>query len=85
MPSVTVNEKTIIVDDGSTVLKAAERAGVDIPTLCYLDCKPPLGSCRVCIVEVEGAKSLMAACSTPVYEGMKVFTNTKKVREQEGQ
>jgi NADP-reducing hydrogenase subunit HndD len=81
MPSVTINGKNIVVDEGSTVLKAARRAGVDIPTLCFLEGKSPLGACRVCIVEIEGAKSLMAACATPVTEGMKVHTNTKKVRE----
>ncbi len=81
MPSVTINGKNIVVDEGSTVLKAARRAGVDIPTLCFLEGKSPLGACRVCIVEIEGAKTLMAACATPVTEGMKVHTNTKKVRE----
>ncbi|HOV63499.1 MAG TPA: NADH-dependent [FeFe] hydrogenase, group A6 [Spirochaetia bacterium] len=81
MPNVSINGKNIVVDEGTTVLKAARKAGVDIPTLCFLEGKPPLGACRVCIVEVEGAKSLMAACSTPVNEGMKVHTNTKKVRE----
>ena len=63
------------------VLDAAKKAGVAIPTLCFLEGFEPLGACRVCMVEVEGVKSLAAACSFPVGEGMKVRTNTRRVRE----
>jgi iron-only hydrogenase group A len=63
------------------ILDAAKKAGIAIPTLCFLEGFEPLGACRVCLVEVEGAKTLAAACSFPVGEGMKIHTNTKRVRE----
>jgi iron-only hydrogenase group A len=66
---------------GATILEAAKSIGVKIPTLCFLEGKAPLGACRVCMVEVEGAKTLVAACSTPVVEGMKIHTNNNRVRE----
>jgi NADP-reducing hydrogenase subunit HndD len=62
-------------------LNAANKAGVKIPTLCYVEGKTPRGACRVCVVEVEGAKALVASCCTPVASNMKVFTNTKRVRQ----
>ena len=80
MHEITINGKTLSVENNTTVLRAAKQAGIHIPTLCYLEGHDPLGACRVCIVEVEGAPNLMAACSTPVQEGMKVFTNSKRVR-----
>ena len=81
MCNVTVNGRTVEVPDGTTILEAAERAGVDVPTMCFLECREPLGACRVCVVEVEHAKTLMAACSTPVAEGMVIKTNSARVRE----
>lgn len=81
MPKVWINHKEIEVKAGATILDAARATGVEVPTLCYLEGKPPLGACRVCLVEVEGAKTLVASCSTPVADGMKVHTNNKRVRE----
>lgn len=81
MPSLKINNKDITVEPGTSVLKAARKLGIDIPTLCYLEGKTPLGACRVCMVEIEGAKSLMASCATPVTDKMVVYTNSKKVRE----
>ena len=57
------------------------RLGITIPSLCYLKDVQGIGACRVCLVEVEGARSLVASCAMPVTEGMKVKTNTKKVRD----
>ena len=80
MISVTINDRETRVASGSTILEAAGEAGVHIPTLCHLEGRSPLGACRVCVVEVEGAKTLMAACATPASDGMKVRTNTGRVR-----
>jgi iron-only hydrogenase group A len=81
MPKVTIDDRTVDVPEGTSVLKAARTAGVRIPTLCYLEDVQAIGACRVCMVEIEGAKTLMASCVTPVTDGMKVRTNTTRVRE----
>lgn len=81
MPTITINSISVTVDDGATVLDAAKKAGIRIPTLCFLEGTSPLGACRVCLVEIEGAKTLAASCSMPVSEGMKVLTNSKRVRD----
>ena len=65
--------------EGSTILEAAKIAGIDIPTLCFLKDINEIGACRMCVVEVKGARSLVAACVYPINEGMEVFTNTPKV------
>ena len=66
---------------GSTILEAARLMGVKIPTLCYLADLTPEGSCRVCVVEVQGLRSLVTACTHPVSEGMVVWTSSAAVRE----
>ncbi|MGE5557105.1 MAG: NADH-dependent [FeFe] hydrogenase, group A6 [Bacillota bacterium] len=76
-----INGIDVEAPEGSTLLQAAESVGIEIPTLCYMEGLPPLGACRVCMVEVEGQKALQAACAYPAVEGMKAFTNTAKVRE----
>src|SRR5512136_576361 len=81
MPTLTIDNRTIQVQDGTTLLDAARKAGVNVPSLCYLKDVQAIGSCRVCLVEVEGAKTLMASCVTPAGEGMKVHTNSKRVRD----
>jgi len=81
MPTVTVDSVPVEVPEGTTILEAAAKAGIKIPTLCYLKDVQAIGACRVCLVEVEGAKTLMASCVTPVNEGMKIRTNSKRVRE----
>jgi len=80
MIEITVNNRTISTPEDTTILAAAAREGIKIPTLCFLEGYPPLGACRVCLVEVEGMKTLSAACSTPVTSGMKIFTNSPRVR-----
>jgi len=67
-------------EPGTTVLQAARQAGIKIPTLCYLEEINQTGSCRICLVEVQGARTLQASCVTPVSEGMVVHTNTPEVR-----
>jgi len=81
MVKLTINDINIEVPEGKTILEAARIAGIKIPTLCYLEGLQAIGACRVCLVEVEGAKTLAASCVTPVSNGMKVYTNTKRVRE----
>ena len=81
MTDININGIEISVEDGTTILDAAAKIGIEIPTLCHLQGQAPLGACRVCVVEVEGAKTLMPACATPVTRGMTIKTNTKKVRD----
>ncbi|MBN1395063.1 MAG: (2Fe-2S)-binding protein [Pirellulales bacterium] len=81
MIHLTINNVPVEVSEGTTILDAAKKAGVRIPTLCYVEGLKAVGACRVCSVEVEGARNLVAACSMPVAEGMKVRTNTRRVRE----
>jgi iron-only hydrogenase group A len=81
MCNVIVDGTTVTVDNHATVLDAARKAGVEVPTMCNMESYKPLGACRVCVVEIEGAKSLMAACATPVSDGMVVYTNSRRVRQ----
>lgn len=74
-----IDGKNVKVDSNATILEAAKKAKIDIPTLCYLKNINEPASCRVCVVEVEGARNLVTACSTKVREGMVVRTNTSKV------
>ena len=78
MVTITVNGQAVEVSEGSTVLEAAAAAGVRIPTLCYLKDLNCIGSCRVCLVDVEG-EGLVASCNTAVREGMAVRTDTPQV------
>ncbi len=78
--TLQINDKQVTVPRGSTILDAAKQAEVSIPTLCHLEHREPLGACRLCLVEVEGARSLVTACSTPVGADMKVATNSRRVR-----
>jgi len=80
MLELTINNKKLTVEDGTTILQAAKIAEIDIPTLCHLEGKVSIGACRVCLVEVEGTQNLMASCATPVRNGMVVETNSQKVR-----
>ena len=81
MINLTINDIPVSVEEGSTILKASVKAGVKIPTLCFLKEINEVGACRVCLVEVEGMRNLVASCVFPVSEGMKVYTNTPRVRE----
>jgi predicted molibdopterin-dependent oxidoreductase YjgC len=77
---VMVDGRTVEVPDDGTILDACKAAGKDIPTLCYLETLTPINACRVCVVEVEGARVLAPACSRRVEAGMKVHTNSPRVR-----
>ncbi len=79
--TLTVDGVTVTVPADATVLDAAREAGVNIPTLCYLKDVNAIGSCRLCLVEIQGARGLQAACVSPVAEGQVVTTNSPKLRE----
>jgi NADH-quinone oxidoreductase subunit G/NADP-reducing hydrogenase subunit HndD len=80
MASLTIDNIPVEVPDGTTLLDAAHKAGIMVPTLCYLENVQAIGACRVCVVEVEGAKTLVASCVAPAANGMKVQTNSRRVR-----
>lgn len=80
MVNVTINGIKTTVPDDYTIMEAAKTVGVNIPGLCTLNRMHQFGSCRICVVEVEGAKTLQASCIAKVFEGMVVRTNTEKVR-----
>jgi len=77
---LTINNLPVAVEEGTTIIEAARLHNITIPSLCYVKDIHQIGACRICVVEVEGARSLQAACVTKVREGMVVKTNTAKVR-----
>ena len=81
MITLTIDGKQAQVPEGTTVLRAAEEAGVHIPTLCDHKHLFPYGSCRMCLVEIEGARTLQPSCTLPASNGMVVYTNTQPVQE----
>jgi len=78
--NLKINEKPVSVPEGTTILDAAKQLNYNIPTLCNHPDLSVCGNCRVCVVEIKGARLLSAACATPVAEGMEVHTNSEKVR-----
>ena len=78
--NIQINGMPLSVPKGISILEAARYAGIEVPTLCYLKDINEIGACRICMVEVKGARNLVTACVYPVSEGMEVFTNTEKVR-----
>ncbi len=81
MINCKVNGISVSVPKGSTILEAARKAGVEIPTLCFMKEKNEIGACRICVVEATGARGLVTACVYPVTEGMEIKTNTEKVQK----
>ena len=79
--TIKMNGVEVSAPAGSTILEAARIAHIKIPTLCFLKEINEIGACRICVVEVKGAKSLVASCVYPINEGMEVWTNTPKVLE----
>ncbi len=77
--TIKINGMEVSAPKGSTILEAARLAHIEIPTLCYLKEINEIGACRMCVVEVKGAKSLVVSCVYPINEGMEVWTNTPKV------
>lgn len=76
---LTINDKTVVIREGATILQAARANGIEIPTLCYLEGISDIGSCRLCVVEVEGMAPLVTACNTKAKEGMVVRTDTPRI------
>jgi NADH-quinone oxidoreductase subunit G/NADP-reducing hydrogenase subunit HndD len=79
--TIYLDGREVRVPGGVTLLEACRMEGLHIPTLCYMEGLSSWGGCRICVVEVEGQPNLVASCVTPVREGMKVWTSSKKVRE----
>lgn len=80
MVKLTIDQKAIEVPEGSTIMDAANIAGIPIPKLCFLKDINEIGACRVCVVEIEGKDKLVTSCNNKVEEGMIVYTNSPKVR-----
>ncbi|UCB46067.1 MAG: formate dehydrogenase subunit alpha [Spirochaetota bacterium] len=78
--NLTIDGKPISVNPGITIYWAAKKLGIEIPHLCFGEDLPPMSSCRLCVVEVEGMRNLAVSCSHPVSEGMEVHTDTERVR-----
>ncbi len=76
MIEIKVNGRAVQAEPGETILTAVRRAGISIPTLCYIDGLPPSGACRMCVVELEGDGRLVPSCSFPVAPGMRILTHS---------
>ena len=79
MVNIKINGMPLSVPAGSTILEAARYAGINIPTLCWMKDLNEIGACRICVVEVVRAKTLVTACVYPVNEGMEIYTNSPRV------
>ena len=77
--SISINGNIFSFEPGETILEVAHRNNIDIPTLCHLKGASPTGACRMCVVEVKGARSLVASCAAPVAPNMEVQTETALV------
>ncbi len=80
MIELTINNIKVKAEEGMTILDAAKSVGVNVPTLCHMKDLFPTGACRICVVEVEGMRGLIPSCAYPVSEGMKVQTNSPRVK-----
>ncbi len=81
MPKITIDNREVEVEAGTTVLDAAQKLGISIPTLCYLRGHEATTSCMVCVVKLAGANGLVPACGTVVRDGMRVESDSEEVRE----
>ena len=81
MIHATIDGVPVTVEEGSTILEAAQSVGIRIPTLCYIKGLTPEGSCRMCMVEIQGNPKLLTACSNPIAEGNVIFTKSERVIE----
>jgi len=79
--TISINDKEYTVRDNLTIMQAADKCGYHIPRLCYHPKLSIEGACRVCIVQVEGMKNYVASCAYPVADGMKIYTNTRQLRQ----
>jgi len=80
MVELKVDDRAVSVPEGSTILDAAKKLGIDTPTLCFLDTLTPVNVCRVCVVELEGSRTLVPACSRKAEQGMSIKTDSERVR-----
>ena len=79
--TITLDGTQVSGREGITILELAQENGIDIPTLCHIPDLPPMGACRLCVVEVEGSRTLVASCHTPITQGMVIHTHSPKVLE----
>ena len=79
--TVEIDGRTITVPEGTSVMRAAREGGVDIPSLCATDSIKEYGSCRLCLIEVDGVRGTPASCTTPVSEGMSVKTTSDRLTQ----
>jgi NADP-reducing hydrogenase subunit HndD len=79
--NITIDGKKLQVEQGTTILEAARQANIKIPTLCFLKDINEIGACRMCLVEIKGARALQASCVYPVTEGLEIYTQSPSVRE----
>jgi NADH dehydrogenase/NADH:ubiquinone oxidoreductase subunit G len=77
---LTIDGRTTQVAEGSTILQACQAQGIDVPTFCWAENLTPLNVCRICVVELEGARTLVPACSRKCEAGMKVQTESERVK-----
>lgn len=77
---ITIDGRAVAVEEGKTILQAGREIGIDTPTLCYLETLEPVNVCRICVVELEGSRTLVPACSRKVEPGMKIQTDSERVR-----
>jgi predicted molibdopterin-dependent oxidoreductase YjgC len=77
---IKIDGRSVSVPEGSTILEAARKLGIDTPTLCYLETLTPVNVCRVCVVELEGSRTLVPACSRKVEANMSIKTDSERVR-----
>jgi predicted molibdopterin-dependent oxidoreductase YjgC len=78
--SIEIDGRAVTAPEGSTILEACRAQGIDTPTLCYLENLTPVNVCRICVVEVTGSRTLVPACSRPIEAGMKIQTDSERVR-----
>ena len=79
--TLTIDDREISVPEGTSIMRASIIAGINVPKLCATDSLEPFGSCRLCVVEIEGRRGYPASCTTPVAEGLKVHTQTSKLAD----
>ena len=77
--NIKINNLPLEVEEGTLLIDAARQLGIDIPHMCYHPDQESKAHCRLCVVEVKGSKNLQTSCTTPVREGMEIYTDTKKV------
>ncbi|MGA7463534.1 MAG: 2Fe-2S iron-sulfur cluster-binding protein, partial [Candidatus Korobacteraceae bacterium] len=77
---IKIDGESVSVPEGSTILDAARKLGIDTPTLCFLESLTPVNACRVCVVELEGSRALVPACSRKVEPNMSIRTDSERVR-----